>query len=630
MPTPSSSPPPLTRSRSRSLSDYSLDLDALMPPEEASEIMTPPRKTAIDVVHSEDIDGPTDFTQNLEYWMSAKLPNVTRPVHLAGPAKDDLETYVSGSSGEEPSSRGARDESKPSDAETPRRVEYGDDNDDMHLTSTMPSSLPGGDLHSSTPKTVEHAPVKKDLQASVEDHEDTPSRIRYSPSPVRGAPQSPGLVARSESPYEDESVTARALREMLIKLRDELQDVKLQGQKNLQRQQADYDRQVKQLQEAQKTRLDEEERVWEQRMAAAQSDFDRQLANSRASQSQKPDVPFDARLSELEARLAGKQEFIAQLQRTISQQGQDLEAARRETDRIKRDLYSTEERYRLSSEDQADRLSATEERLKSLRDSYGRLEKSKAETESRMEALQAELANTKLEYANEVNDLGTRIGDSALATQRIILEEKKASQVAMSELEYENARLHTQLDGKDDELDALKHELFTSKQQLSTTGSEKDQLATKLKEQKSMNDRAAREIQSLRAGSKISQSRSDDATKSQTAAIEALEQQLAEANAARLEADAEVDAAKADAAACRSEADLAKAELSRFEEDYALVNAAMDKRVRDVMKAREAEWTKRLEAVRREMGLRGEVLMREWGVKEMGLSEPQAYRYKYI
>ena len=70
--------------------------------------------------------------------------------------------------------------------------------------------------------------------------------------------------------------------------------------------------------------------------------------------------------------------------------------------------------------------------------------------------------------------------------------------------------------------------------------------------------------------------------------------------------------------------------FAAYKENSESVNEAMDNQIQQVMRAREEEWTKRLQALKTEMGFRGEVLMREWGRAEVGISEPQGYRYKFV
>jgi hypothetical protein len=92
------------RPRSRASSDasngsrYSLNLDALPSASTQDESMLYEdgvHHDVFDVVRTDEIDGPTDFTQNMEYWMQLKLPNIVKPTKMEGMGKQDLEDYIS-------------------------------------------------------------------------------------------------------------------------------------------------------------------------------------------------------------------------------------------------------------------------------------------------------------------------------------------------------------------------------------------------------------------------------------------------------------------------------------------------------------------------------------------------------
>ena len=94
-----------TRPLSRQESDndstqYSLDLGALPGAVDESMLHVADYEERLDQIHSEDIDGPSDFTQNMELWMRGKLPNVLKPqkatdTDLNEESRLHLEEYVS-------------------------------------------------------------------------------------------------------------------------------------------------------------------------------------------------------------------------------------------------------------------------------------------------------------------------------------------------------------------------------------------------------------------------------------------------------------------------------------------------------------------------------------------------------
>jgi chromosome segregation ATPase len=265
------------------------------------------------------------------------------------------------------------------------------------------------------------------------------------------------------------------------------------------------------------------------------------------------------------------------------------------------------------------------------------LRDAKMKAQQKFDLLQAELTNLTMEHANEIDELTARLEDAANATQRAIDDQQATARSNIAALEAENTRLHTQLDNKDDEIDEISDELRRSRMMHKEVVDEKGSLEAKLEKQKTLNEQAAREIQSLRSGNKILQAKLAEAESTDTEAIEKLEHQLEEANVARLEADEEVDdlkseleAAKAFSTAAEARVLAAEEALKEHKEVSEQVNRAMDKRMKELMRAREAEWTKRMEYLTKEVGVRGQALLREWGRSEMGVGEPQAYRYQFV
>ena len=621
-----------------------------MPPEDESEIMTPPRKSHIDVVHSEDIDGPTDFTQNLEYWMTAKLPNVTRPSHMTGQARDDLEEYVVSEDVETRSTTREETEKKDSlmDAETPRK-EKGP-GQGMSFLSNIPSSLHEEDAQSSTPKTVEHVSsatiTRKEFQASVEDHDDTPSRVQSS-SAIGATLRSPEFTLKSRPDYfardsnhdneDEESETVKSLREALSKLREELDEVRVLSQSEIAKAREEFEARVREQQKEQDMHMQAQEREWQRHLSAARADHEQQLNTALAERNTDESSRAQQELQDALRKLAERDTRISELEETVVMQEQQLDDGQARDNALKEERDAALENHRAMIAAEKESQDAIQQERSEWQAQRKNLENARRRLEAEVESLQAQVANLSLEHANEIDELTSRIEDAANATQRAVLEQQSTARATIDDLEAENNRLHGQLDNKDDEIADLGDQILSLRLASKSVVEEKDKLAARLEHQKSLNDQAAREIQSLRSGNKILQVKLEDAQSADTDALQKLEDQLAEANAARLEADAEVDEAKSELeetktslAASQAEALQAREELARYKEDSELVNKAMDKRLRDLMRARELQWAKRLEALRKEMGLRGEVLMREWGKAEMGGSEPQAYRYQFV
>lgn len=83
------------------------------------------------------------------------------------------------------------------------------------------------------------------------------------------------------------------------------------------------------------------------------------------------------------------------------------------------------------------------------------------------------------------------------------------------------------------------------------------------------------------------------------------------------------DAARAEARAARDEAEMARADSQR-------VNESVDARIAETLRRREKEWAARMAALKDEKRDLGRALMRSWGGVECGDGVPQKYRYQYV
>jgi chromosome segregation ATPase len=578
---------------------------------------------------------------------------------MTGQARDDLEEYVSEETEVKSPQHDAREKKdslgeSQTTTETPRKG-----TDGMSLFSTIFSSLHPEEAQASTPRTVEHVPTstKKVFQASVEDHDDTPSRVQSSSaigatlrSPEFTLKSRPSFLQRDGNPedHDAETETAKSLREVLSQLRQELNDVRTMSQQELYRVREEYEREAKRVrvqyeetkrqEAARESQMQAQEQEWQRRLSAAKREHEQELELARATTTQADQTHIlQQQLAGMRTELATKDTRIAELKQVVATQENELRVieAREACLKEERDAAIENHRTMLIAHNNAQHVQS--QQIEELQTQHTALVASKTELKSKIHSLEADISDLHIQHANEIEEIASKINDAAEETQDVRMREQQASQATIAELEQENQRLHSQLDEKDDEIDALGGELQQLRLSTAAAVEEKNKAVTKLKEQKTLNDQAAREIQSLRSGTKILQARLSDAEERDVVSLETLEAQLAEANAARLESDAEVDemkeqlrAVQSSLTASQAEVLVAREELTRFKQDSELINKAMDKRMRELMRAREAQWAKRLDALRQEAGFRGEVLMREWGRAELGVSEPQGYRYQFV
>lgn len=592
-------------------------------PGDESSLLTPARKTHIDVVHSEDIDGPTDFTQNLEYWMLAKLPHsaratVTRPTTMGkGVVREGLEEFVSSSDDgkrlEEWVKRGPREE-------TPEVT-----------------GLSG--IGDSSPRTVERV----GLRASVEDYEDTPLKMaserRASSSAIGATLRSPEHTLRTkpaeveepeideavaeesvEEPHqegailergEEDSETVKSLCDALEKLKGELEDVRIHSQREVARLRDEHTNTTTEQREARSKQIQKYTSAFSDRLLQAEAEHRKGLEDLRAQFSQQSNQ---------------RDSHIGELRNQLSARAHDLESSDRKNGESQRDLETLQEKYRIQNEEFGEEKRESAKKYASLLSAFEPMEASKLDAQDKVEDLEAELAHLKLEHQSRLDDATSRLEDAENRTAQAVRDEKDASRETIAQLESENAMLHDQLDGKDDEIEREKTKIAELKRQLVTARDEKSALVEKAKEQRSLNEQAAREILSLRSGNKLLQSQ----LKESSASLSSTTQDMHSLTLELKTSHAATATAKKEASDSQDETALAHAEILQMKDDYAVVNKAVDKKMRDVMKSRELEWSKRFDVLEKEMGLRGRVLMKEWGARETGESEPQGYRYKYV
>ncbi|KAK7516995.1 uncharacterized protein IWZ02DRAFT_35406 [Phyllosticta citriasiana] len=209
---------------------YSIDFDALLGAKGSDDDLT--EEVPVDVVRSDDVDGPSDFTQNMEAWMRGELPKdksedttPKQPKYQDKAAGVDAVDHAvqrrppvdAGASADMYLSETEADESEPEDEEQQEQThaamedlkgyvvseegEAGDnasrrasidqqldilssmddeDEEDYSSPSASPNPQPTQNGAQQAPAQVSRLSF---LQPTVEDHEDTPSPRSVRPSP---------------------------------------------------------------------------------------------------------------------------------------------------------------------------------------------------------------------------------------------------------------------------------------------------------------------------------------------------------------------------------------------------------------------------------------------------------------
>jgi hypothetical protein len=589
------------------MSEYSIDLDALGPAgNHDSSILTLPHHEhhAIDVVHSEDIDGPTDFTQNMEFWMNAKLPNVLKPTTLEdGEKKEDLEEYIDSDESAEDTPRQEQKIEKREDDQT----NEGGDHSMLSFFSperdgggmSLLSDIPEGDDRAASPeppRTVEAVSSPLRRQPTVEDYEYTPIRpkeTRSASSSAFGAtlrdPELPlkknpvlstkGNIMKPTEAYEankdGSTTTIKSLEEALARLGNELAEVQA----------------ALAAKESHNSSLENQLSVHtlartrsENALESLQNDHDLQLTKSR---------------------------------NTITS--------------LERERENITEKSRVAREVHAEEIQDWEERYRTLRTSHERLEASRVDSDNRIEVLEDSMMDSQDRIETLSADMGRMRSDHEKEIMSVKAKAEGKAQESMAkareEFESEKADFILKLTTTEEEIQELRAELALVESTASANedGISKGQFAALEKENASLQA----QLTELQLSNATMRQELQRGTEQHQSAQKALQASLTAAQSSLAVAQSHTEAAQRQTAAAQRETAETRQEMHALREDFASINSSVDERIKEIMKAREAEWERRFERLQKEKGLMGRVLMGEWGQKELGLSEPQAYRYKF-
>ena len=647
-----SSPPTRAADRlpSPAESEYSLDLAAL-DFDSGSGTSTPLPQKQVDRVLSEDIDGPSDFTQNMEAWMrggTMKKNTLKRGLQVMKEDKGDAKEF--GIAQHDGGLLGpGQDESLPDEVHTashhtpsnsPPKESVFDDNR-AHEASDDDSSDWDPYAEAATPQPPPH---KQFLQPRVDEYysELTPGRL----PPVQMAQSHDGdasdIRLESHSPSKSETSThGRPSSETLSPVHSPV--FQRSAPRNPNAQDIEDDQDVHALRmECQRLTL-----MYE-KVSHAFND-ERTLRN-------KENAEHEARLADAARReqdltgmkdqaYAHKDAFrreFAELKERLQKHERDLQENRKEDERLKRE-HAAEVR----------RLNERLEHEKADRGQEGRALEQDLELARRGRDDAEENARLLREELDEYRD-GNRHGIDHMQTPQIS-ELEALSQRLMSENEKLKAAKKTVEEASSDLRSEISILRQTQEEETSRLTSDHrravslaEDLQTKLKAlRKQLKDQdmehkaeierlqngvegaapsSTPELQNLRAELEEKQTIVNTAILEKDTIHDShhneMESRQSELNDAILERDDALDAAQA----LRTVLEHTKLELT----DLQAVNTTLDARVSDAIRKREVYWRGRLEDVEKERKFMAKALMRQWGRAEIGVEEPrQGYAYMF-
>jgi chromosome segregation ATPase len=256
-----------------------------------------------------------------------------------------------------------------------------------------------------------------------------------------------------------------------------------------------------------------------------------------------------------------------------------------------------------------DRLTMTESQEQAAADLRKELEASQTEARMLREEL-SEIQNASVLEENKLRDEQRRLETERVHTVNRteeleqLLEEAKEAHSAEIERMKNGHALHVDNVRRNAEAAVIKAGEVVEKQR-----KEKERLATELEAVKAKLNGGETEVLDLRNEILVANDHAEDVERHR----DELREELAAARAALGRGEAAAEQARRDLAALRA--------------DYEEISEATAKRVAEVMRGKEKEWQRKMAELNTELDLRSKLLMIEWGRKEMGAADPQAYRY---
>ncbi|KXS99324.1 hypothetical protein AC578_6750 [Pseudocercospora eumusae] len=652
-----SSPPvrAFPRRDSQPDSEYSLDLNALDLDHDDTDTNIP--KPNIERIMSEDIEGPSDFTQNMDMWMrggSIKKKGTLRGKNAAPQTTRDFREEAMRSRHEEYVSE---NDIRRDFLEVPQNELHLDDEHtgSHHTPENSPPKLSvldhAGDEEQfssewqtdgegSTPQPPAH---KHFLQPTVEDYYSELTTAQQTPGQSRG--RTHGTINSSkkqtlEKEAEEQSTPGRASSPTLSPVRSPvLQRSSTQG--TLKRtsthgtyaREADHQsriemeqqfkqlhakcQQLEHLNDALGHALDEERRTRKQEQLkyetssseAARREKDllemKEMANRHNEE-------FRREFAQLKEKFEDQQTLaeMARKNATGDEQSHALEAQalRGEIERLKLDhnlqIRSLQQDLEMANRSRID----AEEHARLLRQEHA------SERDLHQEEVARLKAETKQAQENEtvIAQLERQLHEARTEIARL----KSNNAEAVDQLKTASEELEAAKHGHDDELDRAVDERSRAVQLAAGFQRQMQELRQQLRDGK-----AKHESEMARLRNSHERNGQTSTQEIEVIRIE-LESKQSELNTAIFERDQAQDSLQT----LTSEVSTLRKQLS----DQESVNSTLDLRVTEAIKKREAHWREKLDESNRERELMAKTLLHQWGKEEVGIESPQRYAYKYV
>lgn len=641
-----SSPPTraLERPSSRAESEYSLDLNALNLEETQSDIDIPKQK--MDRIYSSDIDGPSDFTQNMEMWMrggAASRKNTLRglkqstrviqevfeqegkenqnPERLQLPGKaEDERTESHHTPDNSPPKVPPHNQNKIEETEDERSEldhtgwEEGFSSEWQTYGSTSTPAVPAH-RHFLQPTVEDYyselSPARQTSAMKDRGRSLRSSKLMESYQPPEKEPATPGrpsspTLSPVRSPFLERSKTGddRYDKEVRSDMENQMQLLQTKWQE------------LEHLNQALGQALDEEKRMrrddqlsHEAQIAEA-SRREKDLVDMKEAAYQHND-DFRREFGELKKKLQNHEQEADNAKTTSNDSERELRAeVQRLKDRLDLQQMQHIQETRGLKQDLELARKGREHAEEAARSHRMELDEQRSLHDGEVERLMTDLRQTRADEAT-IMGLERQLQDANAEIKR--LKTAGAEQeTAMASMRSQLAKIKQSHEG---ETLRLSSDRIRAVELASNLQRQLQELRQQLRDEQSSHEE---EVQRLRT----QQGQSSDTSLQELEVVRAeLEAKQTELNEAILERDE----AKDELAAHQSDEGL-RIEL----EDMKAVNAELDARITEKLQRRETYWREKLEEADRERQLMAKALLHQWGREEVGIDSPQLYAYKYL
>jgi len=546
-PPPPAPPPHRTpRDDEHDQTQYSLDLDALNLDDEPSGLDSPSVHRVVDKIHSDDIDGPTDFTLNLAKYFKGTPRKQPLPLWEEQQDFNEASDLMTNSSPNASPRHDRTTQSEPGADDTTPRPDQGDFGQ----------------------------PRKNMLQPTVEDYysELTPGRpasVRIAPEPAQRRsystsrlrqsqtqrPSSPPTISSMRSPMQNFDSTPNQKPHSLYQELQKLREVNEQLQTQL-----DNERAARQYQhsdrsysrgrsedgnelESLRNELDhmrEEAQDYQQRLQELQSDLDQskdaekdalKLADDRAKELDQMHDSEDAEIHNLHVQLGQARDAERQTHNALDKVKDELKTKDGLLAELRGQLKQSQDNLRETENDMQDLKTWNDDQRKAISDELQRV--------------QQELHDARKEVQQAQEDQDE---DIAVNRSKVDVDAEPAASQKVEELESQIASLQTQLDNMRKAID-IKDKLISDLKIQIKDDLSSENLKTQLQQAQD----------ALAAKEKAVQAAHEDADTKAADMTRGLAQQLQQAQQRLTAYETEKDDSKADSTLTQLEAQLQKA-----------------------------------------------------------------------